>query len=73
MKIIVDEMPVFRDECPFCEMDFGEYICSRSDLECNIDMCNFLKPITDYVFEERVAENITKRIPLADTRKREVK
>ena len=32
MKIIVDEMPVFRDECPFCKMDFGEYICSRSDL-----------------------------------------
>ena len=48
MKIIVDEMPVFRDECPFCKMDFGEYICSRSDLECNIDMCDFLKPITDY-------------------------
>lgn len=66
MKIIVDEMPVFRDECPFCKMDFGEYICSRGDLECNIDMCNFLKPITDYAFEERVAENITKRTPLAD-------
>lgn len=66
MKIIVDEMPVFRDECPFCKMDFGEYICSRSDLECNIDMCNFLKPITDYAFEERVAENIAKRTPLVD-------
>lgn len=69
MKIIVDEMPVFRDECPFCKMDFGEYICNRSDLECNIDMCDFLlKPITDYILEERVTENITKRIPLADTR-----
>lgn len=66
MKIIVDNMPVFRDECPFCKMDFGEYICSRSDLECNIDMCDFLKPITDYVLEECVAENITKKIPLKD-------
>ena len=67
MKIIVDEMPVFRDECSLCKMDFGEYICSRSDLECNIDMCDFFKPITDYVFEERVTENFTKRIPLKDT------
>lgn len=66
MKIIVDEMPVFRDECSFCKMDFGEYICGRNDLECNIDMCDFLKPITDYVLEERVTENITKRTPLAD-------
>ena len=66
MKIIVDEMPVFRDECPFCKMDFGEYICSRSDLECNIDMCDFLKSITDYALEEYVAENITKKIPLKD-------
>lgn len=66
MKIIVDEMPVFRDECPFCKMDFGECICSKSDLECNIDMCDFLKPITDYVLEECVAENITKRVSLTD-------
>lgn len=67
MKIIVDEMPVFRDECPFCKMDFGEYICGSSDLECNIYMCDFLKPITDYILEEHVAESITKRIPLKDT------
>lgn len=53
MKIIVDEMPVFRDECPFCKMDSGEHICSRSDLECNIDMCDFLKPITDYVMNDK--------------------
>lgn len=66
MKIIVDEMPIFCYECPFCKMGFGEYICSRSDLECNIDMCNFLKPITDYVLEECITANITKRIPLAD-------
>lgn len=63
MKIIVDEMPVFRDECPFCKMDFGEYICSRSDLECNIDMCDFLKPITDYVFDN------TKRTQLVEENK----
>ena len=67
MKIIVDEMPVFRDECPFCKMDFGEYICGRSDLECNIDMCDFLKPITDYILEEHVAGSITKRSLLKDT------
>lgn len=29
-------------------------------------MCDLLKPITDYVFEERIAENITKRTPLKD-------
>lgn len=63
MKIIVDEMPVFRDECPFCKMDFGEYICSRSDLECNVDMCDFLKPITDYVFDN------TKRTQLVEENK----
>lgn len=58
MKIIVDEMPVFRDECPFCKMDFGEYICSRSDLECDIDMCDFLKPITDCIMENKTLKNI---------------
>lgn len=34
--------------------------------ECNVDMCDLLKPITDYVFEERVSENIVKRTPLVD-------
>mgnify|MGYP004504420285 FL=1 len=40
--------------------------CGKYRSECNVDMCDLLKPITDYVLEERVAENITKRIPLAD-------
>lgn len=53
MKIIVEEMPVFRDECPFCKMDFGEYICSMSDLECNIDTGDFLKPITECIMENK--------------------
>ena len=33
MKIIVDEMPAFRDECPFCKMDFGDnYIAVEDDV-----------------------------------------
>lgn len=33
---------------------------------CEPCRCNLLKPITDYVLEECVTENITKRTPLAD-------
>lgn len=40
--------------------------CGKYRSECNVDMCNLLKPITDYVLDERVAESITKRTPLAD-------
>ena len=38
--------------------------------KCNVDMCKLLKPITDYVFEECITENIVKKTPLADIRKR---
>ena len=67
MKIIVTDMPELPCQCPLSKQKDGSWICSKYDCECNIDMCDFLKPITDYVLEECVAENITKRIPLADT------
>lgn len=67
MKIIVDEMPRYASECPVSVMKNGEWICNKYESECNIDMCDLLKPITDYVFEERIAELIIKRIPLKDT------
>jgi hypothetical protein len=67
MKIIVDEMPRCASECPLSRMECGsDWFCSKYRSECNVDMCDLLKPITDYVFEERIAENITKRIPLVD-------
>ena len=69
MKIIVDEMPRCASECPLSRMECGsDWFCSRS--ECNVDMCDLLKPITDYVFEDYIAENIVKRIPLTDIGKR---
>lgn len=67
MKIIVDEMPKYACECPLSKPIHNEWICSKYESVCNIDTCDVLKPITDYVLEEYVAENITKRIPLADT------
>lgn len=41
MKILVDEMPEFKEECPFCKRDWS----SQSDLpiyECDVtlDECN---------------------------------
>lgn len=66
MKIIVDEMPRYPRECPLSRMKNGEWICNKYKSECNIDMCDLLKPITDYVCEERVTKNITKRTPLVD-------
>lgn len=66
MKIIVDEMPKYPHECPLSRMKNEDWFCSKYEFECNIDMCDLLKPITDYVFEECVAENITKRTPLKD-------
>lgn len=67
MKIIVDEMPKYPFECPLVRMKNGDWFCSKYESECDIDMCDMLKPITDYVLEEHVTENITKRIPLKDT------
>ena len=66
MKIIVDEMPKSPFECPLSRMKNGDWFCSKYESECDIDMCDLLKPITDYVLEERVTENVTKRTSLAD-------
>ena len=64
MKIIVDEMPSCSNDCIFSD---GYYACNLlQEKSCNPEKCNLLKPITDYVFEECVAENITKRTPLVD-------
>lgn len=48
MKIIVDEMPKHEWQCLFGKYDDGEYFCEFSKDVCNIDMCDWLKPITDY-------------------------
>lgn len=48
----------------------SDWFCSKYRSECNVDMCDLLKPITDYVFEDYIAENIVKRIPLTDIGKR---
>lgn len=58
-EIIVNEMPKAPWECPLSKQNRdGEWICSKYDCECNIDMCDLLKPITDYVFdfEERIEQ-----------------
>ena len=71
MKIIVDEMPRCASECPLSRMECGsDWFCSKYRSEGNVDMCDLLKPITDYVFEDYIAENIVKRIPLTDIGKR---
>lgn len=67
MKLIVDEMPRCVSECPLSRTECGsDWFCSKDRSECNVNMCDLLKPITDYVFEERIVENITKRMPLID-------
>ena len=50
MKIIVDEMPKHERQCLFCEeeYDYGGYFCKFSKDICSLDMCNYLKPVTDY-------------------------
>ena len=48
MKIIVDEMPRYPRECPLSRMKNGDWFCNKYESECNIDMCDLLKPITDY-------------------------
>lgn len=50
MKIIVDEMPKYECQCLFCKREYNhdEYICEFSKNICNLDMCDYLKPVTDY-------------------------
>ena len=67
MKLIVDEMPRCVSECPLSRRECdSDWFCGKYRSECNVDMCDLLKPITDYVLEERITENIVKRTPLAD-------
>lgn len=49
MKIIVDEMPKYACECPLSKMKNDDWICGKYNSICNIDMCDLLKPITDFV------------------------
>ena len=49
MEIIVTDMPELSCQCPLSKQKDGSWICSKYDCECNIDTCDLLKPITDYV------------------------
>ena len=53
MEIIVTEMPKFPCQCPLSKQKHGEWICSKYDCECNIDMCDLLKPI-DSFYQNRI-------------------
>ena len=70
MKIIVDEMPSESKGCIFSECTsqlHGSYVCKLwQGRGCEPYRCDLLKPITDYVTEERIAENVTKRTSLAE-------
>lgn len=50
MKIVVDEMPKYEWQCLFGKRDddYGGYFCEFSRDVCNVDMCDYLKSITDY-------------------------
>ena len=53
MKILVDEMPGWRDECPFSEEKWEDhywtYICKLTDEYCDLDEveneCHMLKKL----------------------------
>lgn len=52
MEIIVTEMPELPCQCTLSKQNRdGEWICSKYDAECNIDMCDLLIPIDDYVLQ----------------------
>lgn len=55
MKIIVDEAPKHEWQCLFCEREYnyGGYFCKFSKDVCNIDMCNWLKPIDEF-YQDRI-------------------
>ena len=61
MKIIVDDMPSYPDECPFSRLKNGNWVCCKYCSECNIDMCDLLKPITDYTLIKLFLEYEEKR------------
>ena len=54
MKIIVDEMPRHERDCLLSKMKNDDWICGKYNSICNIDMCDLLKPITDFCVGEEV-------------------
>ena len=54
MKIIVDEMPKRPFDCPLSKMQNDDWICSKYNSICNIDMCDLLKTITNFCACEEV-------------------
>lgn len=55
MEIIVTEMPELPYQCPLSKQNLdGDWICSKYDCECDIDNCDLLKPICDYLKEEMI-------------------
>lgn len=54
MKIIVDEMPKHPFDCLLSKMKNDDWICSKYNSRCNIDMCDLLKPITNFSVGEEV-------------------
>ena len=54
MKIIIDEMPKLPSDCPLSKMQNDDWICGKYNSICNIDMCDLLKPITDFCIDEEV-------------------
>lgn len=48
MKIIVDEMPSYPDECPFSRLENGNWVCCKYCHKCNVNLCDLLKSIKDY-------------------------
>lgn len=60
MSIIVTEMPEYPCQCPLSKMKSGDYICSKYDTECNIDMCDLLTPIGAH-YREQLSKLMNKR------------
>ena len=61
MKFIVDEMPSYPDECPFSRLENDNWVCGKYCSKCNINMCDLLKPITDYTLVRLFSEYEEKR------------
>lgn len=50
MKIIVDEMPAYQDECLFSRMVDGDWVCGKYEwCKCDINACDLLKPLSEAI------------------------
>ena len=56
MKIIVDEMPSYPDECPFSRLEKDTWVCGKYCYKCNVDLCDLLKSIKDYTLVRLFSE-----------------